>query len=372
MQTSQGLKPKRKNVMRIFVVIICNLALAYVAGAQALAEKKEQPKKKAAPSARVSQPGSKATGAGKPAAVGKPSGATSRATKGETHGIAIPPYKEGRKSTATQPQTRTGQRAIDLNPKKGQTSAGAYDARKAKRSQTSARAEQGNNRNRGETSTAAQENQKGKRNEHQMQRQAGTAAKGGQAKPRGKPAEATTAATVGNTGAKGKSAQGKPLKPQHFSVPKQPNTAKAPPVKFQQGKHIEGSRNWQGASYTVFRSYTPQWHDQGWWHSHHNRIVFVFGAPYYWNAGYWFPAWGYYPNAYYAWDGPIYAYNNLPPDQVIANVQATLQQQGYYHGEVDGLVGPLTRGAIGDYQRDHGLYVTSAIDQPTLQSLGMV
>jgi len=99
--------------------------------------------------------------------------------------------------------------------------------------------------------------------------------------------------------------------------------------------------------------------------------VFVFGAPYYWNAGYWFPAWGYYPNAYYAWDGPIYAYNNLPPDQVIANVQSTLQQQGYYNGEVDGLAGPLTRGAIADYQRDHGLYVTSTIDQPTLQSLGM-
>ena len=116
---------------------------------------------------------------------------------------------------------------------------------------------------------------------------------------------------------------------------------------------------------------TPQWHNQSWWHSHHNRVVFVFGAPYYWNAGYWFPAWGYYPNAYYAWDGPVYAYNNLPPDQVIANVQATLQQQGYYHGEVDGLIGPLTRGAIADYQRDHGLYTTSTIDQPTLQSLGM-
>ena len=60
-----------------------------------------------------------------------------------------------------------------------------------------------------------------------------------------------------------------------------------------------------------------------------------------------------------------------PPEQVIANVQATLQQQGYYRGEVDGLIGPLTRGAIADYQRDHGLYMTSTIDQPTLQSLGI-
>jgi len=47
----------------------------------------------------------------------------------------------------------------------------------------------------------------------------------------------------------------------------------------------------------------------------------------------------------------------LPPDQAIANVQATLQQQGYYRGEVDGELGPLTRAALANYQRDHGLYM---------------
>ncbi len=62
------------------------------------------------------------------------------------------------------------------------------------------------------------------------------------------------------------------------------------------------------------------------------------------------PAWGYAPNAYYAYDGPIYGYNSLPPDQVVANVQAALQEQGYYQGEVDGLLGPLTREAIAGYQ----------------------
>jgi hypothetical protein len=136
------------------------------------------------------------------------------------------------------------------------------------------------------------------------------------------------------------------------------------------------TNNWRGDAfrgqrYAAFRNYQRQWHDRGWWRSHCNRIVFVNAGWYYWNAGYWFPAWGYTPNAYYAWDGPIYAHNRLPPDQVIANVQSALQQQGYYRGEVDGLIGPLTRGAIADYQRDHGLYTTSIIDQPTLQSLGM-
>ena len=195
----------------------------------------------------------------------------------------------------------------------------------------------------------------------------------GKAKGKGQVANANRPAeyVAGKPGKAGVAA-GKPFKAQHFNVAKQPNMAKAPPVKFQQGRQIEGSEHWQGQHYTAFRDYHAEWHDQGWWHNHyHNNIVFVFGAPYFFNAGYWYPAWGYYPNAYYAWDGPIYAYNHLPPDQVIANVQAALQEQGYYHGEVDGLIGPLTRAAIADYQRDHGLYETAAIDEPTLESLGM-
>ena len=195
----------------------------------------------------------------------------------------------------------------------------------------------------------------------------------GKAKGKGQVANANKPAeyVAGKPGKAGVAA-GKPFKAQHFNVAKQPNMAKAPPVKFQQGRHIEGSEHWQGQHYTAFRNYHAEWHDQGWWQNHyHNNIVFVFGAPYFFNAGYWYPAWGYYPNAYYAWDGPIYAYNHLPPDQVIANVQAALQEQGYYHGEVDGSIGPLTRAAIADYQRDHGLYETAAIDEPTLESLGM-
>ena len=56
---------------------------------------------------------------------------------------------------------------------------------------------------------------------------------------------------------------------------------------------------------------------------------------------------------------------------MIADVQAVLQQQGYYKGEVDGLLGPLTRDALTQYQNDNGLYATAIIDEPTLQSLGL-
>jgi Putative peptidoglycan binding domain len=164
---------------------------------------------------------------------------------------------------------------------------------------------------------------------------------------------------------------GKKYKAQRFNLASNTRPTNFTAVKFQQNRRIQGSQYWQGKNYWAFRDYRPVWHDRIWWRSHYNRVVFVYGGWYYWNSGWWYPAWGYAPNAYYAYDGPIYGYNSLPPDQVIANVQAALQEQGYYQGEVDGLLGPLTRTAIADYQRNHGLYETAAIDQPTLESLGM-
>jgi Putative peptidoglycan binding domain. len=100
--------------------------------------------------------------------------------------------------------------------------------------------------------------------------------------------------------------------------------------------------------------------------------VYSLPFPFYFDAGYWYPAWGYYPDSYYPYDGPIYGYNDLPPDEVIANVQTQLYNEGYYDGPIDGILGPDTRAAIADYQADHGLAVTAAIDEPTVESLGLV
>src|SRR4051794_18414988 len=156
----------------------------------------------------------------------------------------------------------------------------------------------------------------------------------------------------------------------HFNFDNTRN-ARIKSVTFKQNRRIVGAEHWSGDHYVVFRSYRSVWHDRGWWHAHYPRIVLIGGGWYYLNAGFWFPAWGYDSGAnFYAYDGPIYAYNDLPPDQVVANVQTELQAQGYYHGEVDGLLGPLSRAALADYQRDHGLYTTAAIDEPTMQSLG--
>jgi hypothetical protein len=145
-----------------------------------------------------------------------------------------------------------------------------------------------------------------------------------------------------------------------------------PAVRFTAGVHIVGSNAWMGPRYVVFRNYSPVWHDRIWYANSYPNISFVFGAPYYWNAGYWYPAWGYEPNATYYYDGPIYASSpTVDPSQEVAQVQSVLHDQGYYQGEIDGVLGPLTRAAIASYQQDHGLYTTSAIDEPTLESLGL-
>src|SRR5205085_2235096 len=142
-------------------------------------------------------------------------------------------------------------------------------------------------------------------------------------------------------------------------------------------RNVSITNNWRGqrfsgGNYAPFRNYRRQWHDRGWWTSHYPRISFYFGAPYYWDSGYWYPAWGYYPGYTYEYDGPIYGYNGLAPDQVTVNVQVQLQRDGYYSGAIDGVLGPQTREAIAAFQADHGLAITSAIDEPTLATLGLV
>ena len=110
----------------------------------------------------------------------------------------------------------------------------------------------------------------------------------------------------------------------------------------------------------ALRQYRRERHDRIWWKRHFTTIVLVGGGYYYWNAGYWFPAWGYDPvYQYYDYDGPIYTYGNLLPDQVIINVQRALQEEGYYAGGLTGSLGSATRQAIANYQQAAGLIVGS-------------
>jgi putative peptidoglycan binding protein len=146
---------------------------------------------------------------------------------------------------------------------------------------------------------------------------------------------------------------------------------------FYRGGNVRVTNNWRGDAfrgqrYWAFRNYKRLWHDRSWWRSHYTRIIFVNSGWWYWNAGYWFPAWGYAPYVSYVYDGPIYGYNGLSPYQVTVNVQEQLAAAGYYDGPIDGVLGPMTREAIAAYQADNGLAITSAIDEPTLATMGLV
>jgi hypothetical protein len=138
------------------------------------------------------------------------------------------------------------------------------------------------------------------------------------------------------------------------------------------GGSVQGANNNRRSYFDALQRCRHERHDGNWWRQHFTTIVFVSTAYYYLDAGYWYPALGYDPaNDYYDYDGPIYTYGNLLPDQVIANVQSALQQEGYYFGPVTGSLAPATRAAIAKYQIDHGLILTGAIDEPTIVSLGL-
>ncbi len=221
-----------KNLMKIFVITICSLALATGAYSAQQEENKQQKKKQ-------------------PQTVQHPPAATTAHPTGHPAGAGANPKHTSVEAYHGQQGAYHGQKVNKGHPSTesyhGQQ--GTYYGQKGKKGQTSVEAYHGQKGKKGQTPMGAYEGQTAK------------AAKGGK----------VTGATA---------TTGKPFKPQHFNVAKQPNTAKAPPVKFQQGKHIEGSQNWQGEKYAVFRNYHSEWHDQGWWHSHYgNNIVWTFGAP---------------------------------------------------------------------------------------------
>jgi len=107
---------------------------------------------------------------------------------------------------------------------------------------------------------------------------------------------------------------------------------------------------------------------------------YSYGYPYY-GYGY-YPysgfSFGYYPYDYgYPYDYSYGYYYNRPAygtyanGSVVAQVQARLARAGYYHGVIDGAMGPRTRYAIERYERDHGLRIDGTISGPLLRSMGL-
>jgi len=155
-----------------------------------------------------------------------------------------------------------------------------------------------------------------------------------------------------------------------YVSPKPPKVEQTPTKNVSAGKPASANL----VSYSeALRRYRHDRHTRFWWKEHFTTIALVGGGYYYWDTGYWCPAWGYDPNyESYDYDGPIYTYGNLLPDQVILNVQRALKDLGYYAGGLSGSLSPATRRAISAYQRDYGLEVNGIVDGPTVYALGLI
>ena len=104
---------------------------------------------------------------------------------------------------------------------------------------------------------------------------------------------------------------------------------------------------------------------------HHNRFFFgfdfvSFGFPYWWYPWYpydWYP----YDNYGYSDYSPVYDYRYWYG--LATAVQTELTARGYYHGQIDGVIGSDSRNAIQAFQQAQRLPVTGMIDPKLLKAL---
>jgi len=101
----------------------------------------------------------------------------------------------------------------------------------------------------------------------------------------------------------------------------------------------------------------------------HRRFFFgfdvvAFGFPYWWYPDFYYG----YPYGYADYDAsPVYDYRYWAG--LATAVQAELARRGYYHGSIDGAIGPDSRDAIRTFQKSNNLPITGLIDPPLLKAL---
>jgi len=108
----------------------------------------------------------------------------------------------------------------------------------------------------------------------------------------------------------------------------------------------------------------------------HSSVYFNFGLGYpYYGYG-WGDPYGYgaypYGYGYYTPRYTTYPVNRAyTDDATVAAVQRRLARGGYYHGTIDGVIGPGTRTAIRSFERNNGLPVDGVIDGELLRTMGL-
>jgi hypothetical protein len=135
--------------------------------------------------------------------------------------------------------------------------------------------------------------------------------------------------------------------------------------------------------------------DRRFFFNHNFFVGFNFGA-FGWWPGWW--GWGWGGPWWWGWDGWAYPYaytdygypygydysatDDPPPSDsqygskeywsdLAMSVQSKLTDDGYYHGQIDGVLGSSSLEAIRQFQSDHGLAVNGKIDPELLDALGI-
>ena len=130
------------------------------------------------------------------------------------------------------------------------------------------------------------------------------------------------------------------------------------------------SLNWDRGRDHFWRGHRCGWRNNAW----------VIIDPWFWDFYPWGYGYGYYPyGAYSYYDNGYYDEGYAPNeyseygsgygDASVSQVQAALARKGYYRGAIDGSLGPATRNALRQYQRNHGLDVTGRIDRSVIEAL---
>jgi hypothetical protein len=97
-----------------------------------------------------------------------------------------------------------------------------------------------------------------------------------------------------------------------------------------------------------------------------NNRTFIFFDAFGFPFLYPYPYYGYYPYDYYGYND--YGYGNT---NTVVEVQRRLARAGYYHGTIDGIMGPQTRRAIRAYERDHNMPAYGVIDRQLRATMGL-
>jgi len=118
-------------------------------------------------------------------------------------------------------------------------------------------------------------------------------------------------------------------------------------------------------------------------HDHHDHGHYYCPPSGHYYRSHYYPYYSSYPfyaAPYYGYySGPAFgvtintspSYHREGADDLAIDVQRALRHNGYYHGDIDGDIGPGTRAAIRQYQYEHHLEVTGRIDRSLLHSLDL-